>query len=166
VPANGVAVGTGVCGVAVGDGDVGVGGTGVNVGVAGTEVDPGPLVGVGDGCVPVATGVGVRVMTGVGVAVTGLGSVGVAGGVNAGDVGVKVGVGENRPFPSGSVGDESQPEGTPKSERTASAATIRSPIRRTRFSPGSRRTSRRGRTGRGSPSGARCGSPSRPRPRP
>lgn len=122
MPANGVAVGTGVFGVAVGDGEVGVGGTGVRVGVGEIGVDPRPLVGVGVGGVPVTIGVGV--------AVTGFPSVGVAGGVNAGDVGVKVGVGENRPFPSGSVGDESQPESHEKKTAPASTKATKDPALR------------------------------------
>jgi hypothetical protein len=113
VPENGVAVGTGVFGVAVGAAAVGVAVAGAGVGVGVTGVDPRPAVGVGVGGVPVTKGVGV--------AVTGFPSVGVAGGVNVGDVGVNVGVGEKRPFPSGSVGDESQPES--QEQKTPAAST-------------------------------------------
>ena len=103
VPANGVLVGTGVAGVAVGAGAVGVGVTGAGVGVAVIGVDPSPGVGVAAGGVPVMADVGV------GVVGIGVDSGGVAAGVKARGVNVEVGVGEKRPFPSGSVGVEVQP---------------------------------------------------------
>ena len=189
VPANGVLVGTGVAGVAVGAGAVGVGVTGAGVGVAVIGVDPNCGVGVAAGGVPVTADVGV------GVVGIGVDSGGVAAGVAPKGVNVEVGVGENCPFPFGSVGDfESQPGRN--EHRSPIASTTDTTVPRLRFTTGvslralcpyrSRsfrqdgaphpgllrvtrgflRTARRGRTGRASSAAARCGSPSPRGPRP